>query len=635
MIESTNPEIDVNELMERVRAEAARIRERPRRVRRVPALVPPALPPIAVLPPVPAVQIPQPINPKKERLDQLLENARSKTRVSSIIPKFLRGLFRKQGAYNTSVLESLGVLAQSSVELNKRVREIALCLERFNGWLLALNQHREADATWMTAATPAISMIAAQENELRRLEAELGAQIDANGVKTTQALEQVNLVHSATTDLQQQVALAHTTADDLQQQIALTHTTADDLQQQIAATGVKTTQALEQVNLVHSATTDLQQQVALAHTTADDLQLQMDRAGEHLRNLQAQADATGSHLGQLEAHWDAQFKQGNRDAQIDHALAHLKDLQGQADRLGVHINNLQGFVDQQTAKADTVQHSLEQLSERQANDAIFVKGELSEQQSLIQQVLGTDQRGKGPAGKRATVDDARDKRHARALDSFYLSFENRFRGSRAEIKKRVQFYLPFLASAHAGEKGRPILDLGCGRGEWLELLRENKLDARGVDLNSAMIAQCKERDLEVIHRDAIDYMRSLRANSQGGVTGFHIIEHLPFETLMDFFREARRILKPGGVAIFESPNCKNLVVGAANFNIDPTHRNPVFPETAEFMLQSHGFERIQIEYLTPVADVKFDARTKELAIVKDLLYGPQDFGIIAYKPAAR
>ena len=361
----------------------------------------------------------------------------------------------------------------------------------------------------------------------------------------------------------------------------------------------------------------------------------MDRAGEHLRNLQAQADATGTHLGQLEAHWDAQFKQGNRDAQIDQALAHLKDLQGQADRLGIHINNLQGFVDQQTAKARAAQQSLEQLSERQTNDAVFVKGELSEQQSLLQQVLGTDRRDKVPAGKRATVGDGSDKKHTRALDSFYLSFENRFRGTRAEIKKRLMFYLPFLASAQAGEKGRPILDLGCGRGEWLELLKENKLDARGVDLNSAMIAQCKEHGLDVFHRDAIDYMRSLRANSQGGVTGFHIIEHLPFETLMDFFREARRILKPGGIAIFESPNCKNLVVGAANFNIDPTHRNPVFPETAEFMLQSHGFERVRIEYLSPVADVKFNAGTKELAIVKDMLYGPQDFGVIAYKPASR
>ena len=104
---------------------------------------------------------------------------------------------------------------------------------------------------------------------------------------------------------------------------------------------------------------------------------------------------------------------------------------------------------------------------------------------------------------------------------------------------------------------------------------------------------------------------------------------------MDFFREARRVLKPGGIAIFESPNCKNLVVGAMTFNVDPTHRNPVFPETAEFMLQSHGFERIRIEYLSPVPKVKFDAGTKELATLKDMLYGPQDFGIIAYKPAKR
>src|ERR1700674_3737875 len=575
MIESTNSEIDVNELMERVRAEAARMRQRPRRVSAPPKVAAAALPPIAVLPPAPTVQIPQPINPKKERLDQLLQNARSKTQVSSIIPKFLRGLFRKQGAYNTNVLESIGVLAQNSVELNKRVRQIALCLERFNGWLLALNQHREADANWMTAATPSISMMAAQENEFRRLEADLAAQIEASDAKAGQALEQVNLVHSATSDLQQQFNLAS--------------------------------------------------------TTTDDLRCQMDRAGEHLRNLQAQADATGSHLGQLEAHWEARFNQ----ARIDDALAHLKDLQGQMDRVGVHINNLQGFVDQQTAEVHGVQDSLEQLSERQTNDAVFVKGELSEQQSLLQQVLGTDRHGKITSGKRATGADASEKKNARALDSFYLSFENRFRGSRTEIKKRIQFYLPFLASAHAGKKGRPILDLGCGRGEWLELLKENKLNARGVDLNSAMIAQCKEHHLDVIYRDALDYMRSLRANSQGGVTGFHIIEHLPFETLMDFFREARRILKPGGVAMFESPNCKNLVVGAANFNIDPTHRNPVFPETAELMLQSHGFERIRIEYLTPVADVQFDAGTKELATLKDLLYGPQDFGIIAYKPAKR
>ena len=150
-----------------------------------------------------------------------------------------------------------------------------------------------------------------------------------------------------------------------------------------------------------------------------------------------------------------------------------------------------------------------------------------------------------------------------------------------------------------------------------------------------MIAQCRERKLAVTQADALDYLRSLRPNTQGGVTGFHIIEHLPFETLMELLGETRRVLKPGGIAIFESPNCKNLMVGAANFNIDPTHRNPVFPETAEFMLQSHGFERISLEYLSPVAGAKFDDSTRELAILRDRLYGPQDFAVVAHKPAAR
>jgi O-antigen chain-terminating methyltransferase len=132
--------------------------------------------------------------------------------------------------------------------------------------------------------------------------------------------------------------------------------------------------------------------------------------------------------------------------------------------------------------------------------------------------------------------------------------------------------------------------------------------------------------------DALEYLTAARANTFGAVTGFHIIEHLPFEMLLDLFRQTRRVLKPGGVAIFESPNCKNLVVGACNFYIDPTHRNPVFPETAELMLASQGFEKIQIEYLSPVQGIKFAHSTPELATIKDLLYGPQDFGIIAYKP---
>ena len=184
MIESTNPEIDVNELMKRVRAEASKIARRSRAIAAEAAA--PVLPPIPSSPPIPAIWIPRPGNPKKERLEELLQNAREKIEVSSIVPKFLRGLFRKQGGYNRSVLESLNVLAKSNFELNKKVREISTCLQQHQHWMQTLTEHRAADANWMTAATPQITKIAAHEAELdeversrQRQETEMGEQMSA------------------------------------------------------------------------------------------------------------------------------------------------------------------------------------------------------------------------------------------------------------------------------------------------------------------------------------------------------------------------------------------------------------------------------------------------------------------------
>jgi SAM-dependent methyltransferase len=218
------------------------------------------------------------------------------------------------------------------------------------------------------------------------------------------------------------------------------------------------------------------------------------------------------------------------------------------------------------------------------------------------------------------------------LDAFYLSFEDRFRGPRKEIKKRVEIYLPLIRKAGAGVKRAPVLDLGCGRGEWLELLKEKKLQANGVDINSVMLAQCRQRKLKVVLADAVAHLRTLPASSLGAVTGFHIIEHLEFDVLMDLFAETIRVLRPGGVAIFESPNCKNLVVGATNFNIDPTHRNPVFPETAQFMLSIRGFENVELKYLAPVEAERFTGKDRQSLVLNELLYGPQDFAVIGTKP---
>ena len=331
--------------------------------------------------------------------------------------------------------------------------------------------------------------------------------------------------------------------------------------------------------------------------------------------------------------------------------ARLSDLQGQADdhhnlradlqadiaRVGEHIRNLQtvhdrnvGEVDRVAAGALELRRTITALDERHVSEGAYLRMELSQQASLLREWLarrGSKNSRKLPASRKETASDMPGR-----LDAFYVSFEDRFRGPREEIKKRVEIYVPLIRKAQAGRPEAPVLDVGCGRGEWLELLKEQKLAASGVDINSAMLAQCRERKLQVVHADAIAHLRTLPEKSLGAVTGFHIIEHLELEVLMDLLAEAIRVLVPGGVAIFESPNCKNLVVGATNFNVDPTHRNPVFPETAQFMLSIHGFEKVDLKYLAPVEAPRFEGKDRQATVLNELLYGPQDFAVIGNKP---
>ena len=216
-------------------------------------------------------------------------------------------------------------------------------------------------------------------------------------------------------------------------------------------------------------------------------------------------------------------------------------------------------------------------------------------------------------------------------DAIYLAFENQFRGTRADIKERQRVYLPYLAKAAVGTAAKPVLDIGCGRGEWLELLRESGHTARGVDLNESMVATCRKLGLEVEQSDAIAYLKLLPDASLGAITGFHIIEHVPFPVLMILMMETCRVLQPGGLAVFESPNCKNLVVGASNFYSDPTHRNPVFPDTAKFILEQVGFSSADILYLMPVPESPFDHEAPESALLHNWFFGPRDFAVICRK----
>ncbi len=219
------------------------------------------------------------------------------------------------------------------------------------------------------------------------------------------------------------------------------------------------------------------------------------------------------------------------------------------------------------------------------------------------------------------------------LNAMYVTFEDQFRGTRDDIKQKQSIYIPVIKETAAGTIERPVLDLGCGRGEWLELLKENKMTAKGVDSNRILTGQCDELGLDVIEADVLAYLRSLASNSIGAVTGFHIIEHLPLKAIISLFDESIRLLKSGGVAIFESPNPENLIVGACNFYFDPTHIKPLPPTMTSYLLESRGFSRVEIKRLHPYPEnLHVHGSDKILSDrINEHLYCAQDFSIIGYK----
>jgi O-antigen chain-terminating methyltransferase len=219
-------------------------------------------------------------------------------------------------------------------------------------------------------------------------------------------------------------------------------------------------------------------------------------------------------------------------------------------------------------------------------------------------------------------------------DDFYLEFEALFRGQRADIKQRLAVYLTYLSAiAQQSQKDRPIvIDVGCGRGEWLELLDENGFPALGVDLNHAMVDTCLAAGLYARCADAIAVLLEQKPGSVGAVTGFHIIEHLPFEQLIALFDAAKQALCPGGIIIFETPNPENLKVGACNFYFDPTHHHPIVPQVAEFIAKQRGFSFAEILRLHPYPDDhRLHGDSAIEAVINKELFGPQDYAIIATK----
>lgn len=185
-----------------------------------------------------------------------------------------------------------------------------------------------------------------------------------------------------------------------------------------------------------------------------------------------------------------------------------------------------------------------------------------------------------------------------------MGFEDRFRGSEDEIRARLADYVPYFAGTSN------VLDVGCGRGEFLDLLKEAGVSARGLDLNPEMVEVCKARGLDATAGDAVSYLTGLPDESLGGLLAIQVVEHLEPGYLQKFLQTAFYKLRPGGLMVLETINPACWVAFFESYLRDLTHVRPIHPETLQYLLHASGFSSANIVFRAPIAEA---ARLQKVA----------------------
>jgi SAM-dependent methyltransferase len=223
-----------------------------------------------------------------------------------------------------------------------------------------------------------------------------------------------------------------------------------------------------------------------------------------------------------------------------------------------------------------------------------------------------------------------------AVDSYkYVGFEDRFRGSQIDIRVRLESYLPLFDGAS------DVLDVGCGRGEFLDLLRTRGISARGIDLNDEMAALTRERGLDAVAGDALTYLESLPDESLGGLFAAQVVEHLEPAYLMRFLDTSYHKLRPGSKIVLETINVSSWYAFFSSYIRDVTHAKPLHPETLQYLVGASGFQNVAIRFSAPLPEqmklqpVALEGGTnaeetlnENARRLNELLFGDLDYAII-------
>ncbi len=273
-----------------------------------------------------------------------------------------------------------------------------------------------------------------------------------------------------------------------------------------------------------------------------------------------------------------------------------------------------------------IKEEVKDIRERLLKD---VHMDLHLQRNRLDQVLTEIQN----AARDGVVSEGIASARERLFDADYYFFENRFRGSREEIKARQSVYAPVFKEVSGRFPGEDpvVIDLGCGRGELLEVLKDSGVRAVGVDSNEAMVYRCREAGLEAVQADAFEYLDSMEDESVAGIVACQVIEHMDAESLSELVRLCFRKLRKGGKAVFETINPESLFA-MKWFYMDLTHKKPVHPASIAFLMETAGFLPPEIMYLSPVPVDTALKETDENAVkLNKVVFGFQDYACIAEK----
>jgi SAM-dependent methyltransferase len=239
---------------------------------------------------------------------------------------------------------------------------------------------------------------------------------------------------------------------------------------------------------------------------------------------------------------------------------------------------------------------LADASYREINDAV---DQLRSVTNIAQRTAIAAQRaaqGGGQGAQTASAASTSDVAPGSVGATAYVGFEDRFRGTEGEIRSRQQDYVRYFAGQS------DVLDIGCGRGEFLRLLKEQGISARGLDLNPEMVEVCRASGLEVTGADARTYLQGVPDQSLGGIIALQVIEHLEPAYLAQTLALAYDKLRPGARLVLETINPACWVAFFESFIRDLTHQKPIHPETLQYLLQANGFSGVEIVYRSPIAE---------------------------------